>query len=98
MQMLNEMGVQKVVLIAREFNLSQEEVEQHFDLVTIDTTPVLAVTHVAAVGKQVVATRMIIGFRENIQGNRTRPAVTEAHRCDHEKRHPALSKNISRFP
>ena len=53
------------LLMSRRFSSFLEEMSEQYDLVIIDTPPVLAVTDAAVVGRQVGTTLMIARFREN---------------------------------
>ncbi|MCE8025750.1 polysaccharide biosynthesis tyrosine autokinase [Billgrantia aerodenitrificans] len=53
------------LLLTQRFSQMLEEVSQRFDLVIIDTPPVLAVTDAAVVGKQCGTTMMVVRFQHN---------------------------------
>ncbi|WP_010628923.1 polysaccharide biosynthesis tyrosine autokinase [Halomonas sp. KM-1] len=53
------------LLLTQRFSQLLEEVSQRFDLVIIDTPPVLAVTDAAVVGKQCGTTMMVVRFQHN---------------------------------
>ena len=53
------------LLMSRNFSRFMEQVSQHYDLVIIDTPPVLAVTDAAIVGRHVGTTFLVARFQTN---------------------------------
>ncbi|MCE8014827.1 polysaccharide biosynthesis tyrosine autokinase [Halomonas sp. MCCC 1A17488] len=53
------------LLLTQRFSQLLEEASQRFDLVIVDTPPVLAVTDAAVVGKQCGTTMMVVRFQQN---------------------------------